>query len=290
MKLIERANIDSDKWNELVKGSNADVFSFSWYLDSLADQWCIITDDNYTYGIAIPYTKKLGVRMAYIPVFSRYIEWLGSTDLQADAMKMIEDSFHGYDIRIRSRVKLENEVELVYQQIKGEESILGSQAKRMLNKATKSEYKVEESLELEFALSMIENELSGKFKGVDDSSIGRLNNLCVSAARERMLRVFSIESVGAIICIQSQNKLLYLKGTATELGKKNGAMYALMKAAIDFSMENKLIFDFGGSNIEGVRKFNKNLGGTDEIHFAYSQNKAPFWYNLIRRIKHKGNY
>lgn len=290
MRLVERSHIDTLKWDELVNSSNADVFSFSWYLDALSEEWCVIVDDEYTAGMAIPYTKKLGVKMVYIPVFSRYTEWMGNREKLQETVKIIESAFRGYDLRISSQIGLQNEVELVYQQIEEQETSLGSQTKRMLNKAAKNEYKVEESLELDFALTMIENELSGKFKGVDEASIHRLKELCVSAARERMLRVFSIESIGAITCIQSESKLLYLKGTASEQGKKNGAMYALMKSAIDFAIANKLKFDFGGSNIEGVRKFNQNLGGTDVKHFGYSKNDAPFWYNLLRKIKHKGNY
>jgi hypothetical protein len=290
MKLIERINIDTNKWDLLVQQSGGDVFSLSWYLDALANEWCIITDDDYTKGIAIPYTKKFGIKLGYIPVFSRYVEWFGSTEYQEDAINLLQDSFHGYNLRVRSNIELQNEVELVHQCVNQDTGTLGRQANRMLNKAAKNEYSVEESFELKFALSIIGNELAGKFKGVDDSSIHRLRNLCVSAAREKMLRIFSVDEIGAIICIQSGEKLLYLKGTATELGKKNGAMYALMQKAIDFSASNKLIFDFGGSTIEGVRKFNQNLGGMDEIHFGYSKNNAPFWYNLLRRIKHKGNY
>ena len=149
--------MDTLKWDKLVKSSDADVFSFSWYLDALADEWCVIVDDEYTTGMAIPYTKKLGVKMAYIPVFSRYTEWMGKVEKLNETVKIIQSAFQGYDLRVSLQIGLQNEVELVYQQIDEQEISLGSQAKRMLNKAVKNEYKVEESLELDFALTMIEN-------------------------------------------------------------------------------------------------------------------------------------
>ncbi len=157
MKLIERANINTLKWDALVKEFKGDVFSYSWYLDALAENWCIIVDDYYTSGIVIPYTNKLGVKMGYIPVFSRSIEWFGTEEEQSKAIKLIESSFHGYDLRLRERLVLQNETELVYQVLPSLEPSFGSQAKRMLNKATKNNYVVEESLELEFALTLIEN-------------------------------------------------------------------------------------------------------------------------------------
>ena len=290
MQLIERRHINTLKWDELVRNSEGDVFSFSWYLDSIAREWCVITDDDYTCGIAIPYTHKFGVKLAYIPVFSRYTDWFGPTDNQEIAVKIIDNSFAGYDLRLRSYFMLQNEVTIVHQNILSGRVVLGGQAKRMLNKAAKKDYIVRESLDFSFALAIIAKELTGKFKGIDHDSIRRLKELCHSASIEKKLRIFSIKDVGAIICIQSENKLLYLKGATTKEGKKNGAMYKLMKTAIDSSIDQMQIFDFGGSNLDGVRKFNRNLGGEDEFYFGYSMNKAPFWYNLLLRIKHKGNY
>ena len=166
MQLIERRHINTLKWDELVRNSKGDVFSFSWYLDSIAREWCVITDDDYTCGIAIPYTHKFGVKLAYIPVFSRYTDWFGPTDNQEIAVKIIDNSFAGYDLRLRSCLMLQNEVTIVHQNILSGRVVLGGQAKRMLNKAAKKDYIVRESLDFSFALAIIAKELTGKFKGI----------------------------------------------------------------------------------------------------------------------------
>lgn len=290
MKLIEREHIDLDRWNKLISASSDDFFSYSWYVDALADNWCVIVDENYTKGMAIPFTQKMGVRLAYIPVFSRYTEWIGG-EVDLELISLINERFKGFDWRLKQQLGLESEKVIVYQEIRPDQEInAGSQAKRMLKKAEKANYEVQQSESTELAFKLIELELKGKFQGVDQQAIDRLKLLCNSAATNGVLKVFSVDNIGSIICLVSDRKLLYLKGTATEEGKKNGAMYLLMNEAIRFSKNEKLIFDFGGSNVEGVKNFNHNLGGTDVYYYAYHSDKAPFWYKFLRKLKHRGNY
>lgn len=290
MKLIKRDNIDIQKWDALVKRSSDDFFSYSWYLDALSENWCVITNEEYSKGIAIPFTSKLGVKLGYIPVFSRYTEWLGP--VMGDVFtELMNSNFKGYELRCKQQLGLENARLNVHQEIReGGERKLGSQAKRMLKKAEKKEYEIVESDDYQFALNLIGEELSGKFKGVDQNAVDRMRKLCNKALDQEALKVITIEGVGAIICLVSNKKTLYLKGTATEEGKKNGAMYYLMNHAIEFSLENNSVFDFGGSNVGGVKQFNHNLGGKDVEYFGYSKDSSPFWYKLLRKLKHRGNY
>lgn len=288
MKMIERENIDVKKWDELVAASSDDFFSFSWYLDALADNWCVLANEDYSKGIAIPYTLKAGVKLAYIPVFSRYVEWLGEGEL--DLQQLFSQGFKGYDLRIKGHPEKGSST-AVYQKINVEEDrVIGSQAKRMLKKAEKSNFEVVISTNVDFAFELIQSELKGKFKGVNDLAVERLEALCYSAVKSGFLKVFSIEDTGAIICLESKQKMLYLKGTATEEGKKHGAMYYLMDHAIQYAQGQELIFDFGGSNVEGVKRFNQNLGGKDVAYSVYRDDRSPFWYKMLRKLKHRGNY
>ena len=71
MKLIYRNEIDLEKWDALVRSkSDAAVFSLSSYLDAVAENWCVYVDEKYTKGIAVPFTKRLGVKICYTPNLS----------------------------------------------------------------------------------------------------------------------------------------------------------------------------------------------------------------------------
>jgi hypothetical protein len=93
------------------------------------------------------------------------------------------------------------------------------------------------------------------------------------------------KSVGGLILLESNHRLLYLKGAFTEESKKEGAMYGAMQRAIDLAKEKGLLFDFGGSRVEGVRRFNVNLGGKDSFYSSIEWNNAPFWFNWLKKLQ-----
>jgi len=78
VEVIERNKIDVDRWDHLVlSSSNHTLFSLSTYLDSVAENWAVLVNEDYTLGIALPYTIRFGVKTLYTPFFMRYIEVLG---------------------------------------------------------------------------------------------------------------------------------------------------------------------------------------------------------------------
>ncbi|MEY3237827.1 MAG: hypothetical protein RI883_1928, partial [Bacteroidota bacterium] len=75
MKIIQREHIDTKKWDALVSSSSDNaVFSLSTYLDAVAENWCVLTDDEYSKGIALPFTVRIGIKVIYTPIFVRYLE------------------------------------------------------------------------------------------------------------------------------------------------------------------------------------------------------------------------
>ena len=87
------------------------------------------------------------------------------------------------------------------------------------------------------------------------------------------------------MCFEAKNQLLYVKGTVDAETKSKGGMYLALNAAINYAKEKNLKFDFGGSNVEGVKRFNYNLGGVDATYFMHVQNNGPVWFKLAKIIK-----
>ena len=58
-----------------------------------------------------------------------------------------------------------------------------------------------------------------------------------------------------------------------------------MEQAIRTAREQQRSFDFGGSNAEGVKQFNHNLGGKDAFYAVMEWNKAPLWWRFARSLK-----
>lgn len=289
MKIIEREHIDTLRWDALVKSQkDHSFFSLSWYLDATASNWCILTDD-YSFGIALPYTDKLGVRSLYTPIFVRYMHWFGDTSKKASAMRIIQDTFNSWNLQIESKCMLDKGCEeFVYQTVKsGKERVLGSQAKRMLKKAEKNGFEVKKTNDFEFAFRLVSKELTGKHEGLTAESMTSFKDLLANAKENSVLQVYYIDDEASVICLEDENQTLYLKGTATKKMKDAGAYYLLMNTIIENTIQSNKRFDFGGSRVEGVRRFNLNLGGMDNSYYHCVKDALPLWYKLAKGIKKK---
>lgn len=288
LKIIEREHINTTKWNALVTAKlGHSIFSHSYYLDEVAENWCIITDTDYSCGIAIPYTIRLGVKCFTTPIFVRYLEWYGSQSNWQIAANLIENSFSGGSFQVPENL-VNHQQERYFQIVKGDRK-LSSQSKRMLAKA--KDYKVEIANESDnlSILKIIESELPSRISTLNTRNIAILRQLVLNLGQKNFVKSFVIKSeskiVAGIILIEFNGVLLYLKGASFPDFKKNGAMYALMDYAIVYAQQNNLIFDFGGSSAEGVRRFNLNLGGVDIQYGVYQSDKMPFWFKGLKRIK-----
>lgn len=289
MKIIEREAIDLIRWDALVTSEmERSIFSFSWYLDAVAENWCICVNEDYSAGIALPYTKRLGVEILYVPIFSRYTTPLGKVSKEMQIA--ISARFKVSEIATSIEFFAKNSDRFFQRIDNWEKRELSSQAKRSINKAVKKGITCEVKKDFSAVLTAVQSEISGKFKGVDSKSLARLESLFLAAKKMDRLKVFEVRDtseVGGIVCIEDETQLLYLKGACPDQLKKDGGMYTALNQAALYAQERGLSFDFGGSNVDGVRKFNQNLGGVDQVYYFHESNKAPFWFNFARKLKER---
>jgi hypothetical protein len=288
LKIIERANIDTNKWDSLVTSKvNQSIFSQSIYLDVVSEKWCVITNEDYSCGIAVPYTVRLGIKCFTTPIFVRYLEWFGQKENWNYAQELIEKNFSGGAFHVTENL-VSNQNLRCYQVI-NEERKLGTQAKRMLSKSKHVIIEFGEDSDITQILNIIATELPGKISTLNKHNIELLKILVHSLTQKGYVKSLVIKNeqtvVAGILLIEFNGILLYLKGASLPEYKKMGAMYQLMHHAIEYAQQKGLQFDFGGSSAEGVRRFNLNLGGVDKVYGVFHSDKAPLWFKELKRLK-----
>lgn len=291
MNFIEREHIDIEKWDRLVsttKGSS--VFSMSFYLDAVAENWCILVNEDYTRGMAIPYVVRLKMRCCYTPIFVRYLEWCGPSMDDHRFMAMLKAQFRQGQLNTKQKVRAKKLKRKVFQVIPPiSESDANSQTKRMLNKFGKSSLELTWGDDLSMIMHHIRRELPQKVHSLNKASLDRLGVLVSVLQEKKMLQMLTVREkgrgVGGIFVVEFNGSLLYLKGAMNKDTKDMGGMYAAMQEAIDLSQSKQLLFDFGGSNAEGVKRFNTNLGGQDSKYYAISWDNLPTWFQIVMKIR-----
>lgn len=273
------------QWDELVSSKGASVFSESVYLDATAENWSVLYADDLKSGMACPYVVKGGVKVLVTPFFNRFMEWVGDPVPEEEITNALKNEFSVADLQVGRGFSLNQRI---YQSLVPGQLKLNQQAKRSLNKSLEYAVKREENIPL--MMELLRNELQNRIHGINEQTLPILEKL-VTGYQNKRLRQFNLykedQWLGGVWTLETDSAVLYLKGTTTEEAKKSGGMYKLMLTAIEDAGSKGKVFDFGGSNVESVRRFNLNFGAEDVVYSQLSWNKAPFWWRIVKTIRDK---
>ncbi len=284
MELVLSKHIDKQQWDDLVARSGGTVFSRSAYLDATADNWAVLYNKQRTGGIPCPYSVKLGVPTLYAPFFHRYIEWIGADQpSEEELLKALQLHYPVADAQLHWPGL---EATRKHQTITQEQFQPNQQAKRMLKKAAR--YEVETSWNPVPLMELLHKELAPRVAAVNDHSLSLLEKLIQAFHAPEIRQLNLMENgqwQGGIWLLFFGDRVLYLKGTVTNEAKDNGGMYRLMETAMQLTFAENAVFDFGGSNVEGVRRFNLHWGSSDVFYSHLSWNNAPLWWKSIKTLR-----
>jgi hypothetical protein len=292
-KWLHKSKINRQDWDTLVQKSKfPSIFSFFYYLDATAEDWCAFTDDGFNFAIPVAFTKKLGIKTVYPPFFHRAMGPIGSIDKidwdefqSALLTEFPRGNFHLED----DYLDIEDKEKLVYQTLNKRNFKLKDVAKRNLKKFDNSDFKLTQNVDWEDLTATIVNHLGEKLDFYNSQESNSIYNLVRQAEKEGSLITVGIKKgadlAGGLLALHSEQTILYLKGACSEEAMKKGAMYAAMNKLITSTFEKNYSFDFGGSRIEGVRFFNTRFSGTDEVYYKYTWENGPIWFKTLQQLR-----
>lgn len=274
-----------EQWDQLVFQNNASVFSESKYLDATSENWMILYSDDQKSGMACPYVVKGGISVLVTPFFNRFMEWIGEPVPEEKLVKALKNEFKVADLQVGRGLSLNQRI---YQRLEPGMLKLNQQAKRSFNKA--KEFSVKQEIDIPVMMHLLQTELANRIHGISAATLPILEKLVLEYEHSR-LGQFNLyrenEWLGGIWILETDSTVLYLKGTTVEEAKKLGGMYKLMLTAVEYADSKGKTFDFGGSNVESVRRFNLNFGAEDVVYSQLSWNNAPLWWRMLKMIRDK---
>jgi hypothetical protein len=291
MNFVERDDIDTEKWDYLVRNTpGSSVFSLSVYMDHAAENWCLFVDDDYTRGIALPYREKLGIKTCYTPVFVRYLEWFGLPMDNHRFTTALKSYFRSGALCTKQKIRTKNLKRRVFQFIElNAVNDFSNQTLRMMERFKRSEVKLEWTDDISYVLQALKAESFLKLNSLDRKSLKKLEELAIVLNENKMLRVLVAldgeEYLGGLLLVPFNGQLLYLRGAFGRNSKYTGIMYGSMKTAIELALDSGMGFDFFGSNDDDLKRFNYNLGGEDKKYYKIEWDNSPFWYQFVMKFK-----
>ncbi len=291
MKFISSKDLNKQKWDDLVSENKGKSFSYSYYFDSNSKNWGAFVNEDYTKGIAIAYNKIFGVEIIYPPIFGKYFQFFGvnSTEI-SELLSRIQSRFKIATFHTVENIEADFKKFKLQEkkfQIRDSSGKINTLSKRMVKKAETNGIEILET-PFEEILPIINAELIFKLKNIENGVYEKLEKLLHVLSEKKLLISKGIFEngilVGGLYFCETKTEILYLTGVAEESARTNGGMYLCMNSLIEHSISENKIIDFGGSDIENIRRFYLSLGGIDVNYFAISWDFSPFWFKALRKL------
>lgn len=302
MRYIEHHEIDKAKWDDcIMKAPNGIVFGYSWFLDAVFDNWdALIWDD---YEAVFPITKKSRFCINYFfnPIFALQLGIFSKVELTNNLMdqfilslpkslKLIDVSlnFGNYvdsqSFEITDRRCQFIDLSCSYDEIYANYS---TNLKRNLKKAKKNHLKIVLSDNIDNVVQLFRENRGESLKEIKEEHYQRLYAVLDQFKQRKLSRIYECwidnELIASACFSITNNRIIYIKGGSTLRGRELGAMHLLMDEVIRINSNSKLVYDFGGSSIEKVARFNGGFGVEEYTYQRLYRNNLPFFIKMFKK-------
>ncbi|MFT6717533.1 MAG: lipid II:glycine glycyltransferase (peptidoglycan interpeptide bridge formation enzyme) [Saprospiraceae bacterium] len=297
MNLVARENIDIKKWDACIEASSSLPYAYSWYLDGMCLTWSalIIEKNNeYTVCFPIPWKIKLGIKYVYPPFFIQQLGLYcinGDVDTQSFIQK-VTDEFKWVEMYLSSKVdRAEVRCNMVLKLDEPYEKLLlgySTNHKRNLKKASKVGIRIEDSDDAECAIKLFLEDKGSLFPHLKKEHYDAFHVVCKKAASLGKFQVLNaVGTGGQVICsalffITKARIVFAFSGNSVE-GKDAAALFVLLDEIIKRNQNKSVTLDFEGSENEGLQRFYKGFGASQEDYYYFKNSRLPFPLNLVKK-------
>ncbi len=296
-RIIPSSKIDKAKYDSCIAADTASTpFLASWYLDSTAEIWLLIADENYNTVCPFSVKKKFGIQYIYQPYFNRATGIFGKDKhaLCAAIQQGLLNEYRFWDFysefnfpdtgivqskRVYQSLLLDKTYDLIY-------TGYSSKLRRNLRLAMNDNVDIREGNDVSDFVTAFRKQTGDRITVFRDQEYVALKNLiknCMSQKGTFYLEAWhnNAKTAGAIFT-SVNNKILYIEGYSTIEGRRLRSMHLLFDFVIRKHAGTGQILDFGGSNIYSIARFFHSFGAQDQTYYHIYRNNLP---RLLRWMK-----
>lgn len=291
IRYVKQSCIDKSKWDEAIaKSYNRLPYALSWYLDIVSPQWDALVLNDYIEVMPLTYRSKFGIFYIFQPmlcqqlgVFStikeepfcidEYLEAIPRKfrliDMAINSNNFVSDRIQ--NIKIETRTNQELSLDQSYNEIRSHFS--KSHVKNIKRFNVDTSVKIDSNISLaEFYRVKFEKfDKKGVIISSKDSKI--YYQLLNKLEERNRLKIYAgltekNEIAGGICFMFFDFGRVSIQSFSDDSCKKNGFIFHFIDDFIKNNSNSKIIFDFMGSIIPGIRYFNMGFG-CYEINYVF---------------------
>ena len=284
---LEHKDIDFKKWDACIANSfNRLIYGFSWYLNVVCDDWDALVYNDYEAVFPLPKRKKWCIEYVYQPFFCQQLGVFSQKEVAIEPfLNCIPKQIKYLELNVGSTnsfiVKENSNYELTI--VNTPEIYFSKNTKRNIFKAKASNLSLVTNISPEQHISMFNTNLSKL--GISQKDLDVYVRLCyvlISNDKGKIYAVFDEFNnlvASSLIAIDAQ-RIYYLNGATNAEGKKLGASHWMVFEIMKHYTGK--IFDFEGSNIEGVARFYAGFGAKKTTYPTIKINRLPFYLKWVK--------
>jgi hypothetical protein len=304
LKFLPHSQINKVLWDQAMKNSsNGLAYASTWYLDAVTnDNWDALVSDDYSWMMPLPIKQKASVKYLPTPLFIQQLGIFGpgpfTPELTDHFLKHIAANIKlvEYQLNAENKVPASDifEVKLRLNHVLSlpeDRSLLiksySENTVRNIKKAEKAHVRfgnasIRQMIKL--FQDHKEHELEN-WKTENYNVLDKLYNACMLRQFGQSIGVYNAQGdliAGAFIT-EWKNRATFVFSCNSPEGKESGALPALIHYYLTNAPEKINLFDFEGSDQEGLARFYKSFGSIESNYVHLKLNRLPFY---MRWFKH----
>lgn len=301
IQYITQAQINRVKWDECItNASNGLIYSYSFYLDYMAEHWDGLVLNDYEAVMPLTWNKKYGIHYLYQPFLTAQLGVFGNhltKEIIDNFLYTIPSRFSYWDIylnyqnifsgnKIKSSIRKNFALHLntPYEELQKKYS---ENCIRNIRKSQQAECIPVKLFDKNEVIEMAIKQMSTYIKD-SKGNIERFIKLTDFLIQHNQLFTYGIQNsnkelIASCIFLSSHNRYYYILVGNDPRSRDIGASHALIDSFIKDHAEENTILDFEGSDIPGLAKFYSSFGAIEENYPAIRVNKLPFFLRWLKK-------
>lgn len=299
IKFLSYNEIDKSKWDDCIQASsNGNIYAQSWYLDIVHPEWNALVEDDYKSVFPLTGNKKMGINYLFQPFFVQQLGIFSKSKIDKDLVekfiKAIPQKYRFAEIRLNEQNQFSNailhknhtlDLNQPYSEILKN---YNSNTKRNLKKAQQSNLKIYKTTRPEEIICLFRENRGQSITHWKDTEYSRLKYLTYTAIKKNKAEIIGVyaepnELCAGAIFMKDNNRITFLFSGANKQAKQNHALTFLIDYMIRQYSEKQMIFDFEGSDNEGLAQFYKGFGSSEVPYFGLKFNRLPFILRIFKK-------
>ncbi|MFN8438700.1 MAG: hypothetical protein U0V72_13880 [Cytophagales bacterium] len=272
-KVLKNKDIDKQRWDACVNSSKeAHIYALSWYLDVVCPTWQALVFGDYEAVFPICKKYKWGIVPVILAPFLTKDFGIYTANLQRflvpETFKVIKNEIskclilnynvcHEIELKFGKIKKTKQQIEFHSYEKYPEKTL-----RKSLRDAEIYGYELKFNINKDLLFEFLRDTLLTQNKFINKNQLNILLKLYHKGNQLGVIQNAAIYKESKICAVDifgiTSNVLYLIQNSGNEISK-NGGMHFLLFNIIDKLKNNIAVVDFMGSNIESVRRFNKNF-------------------------------